>query len=78
MIENRFKIDNGFIYDVLGFIEPIPFISMYQAIEVRDLLNGNWSEFNEQKCLIQRLRNENRILHRINGELHHRLGELNE
>lgn len=71
----RFIIDDGRICDILGFIEPIPVVSSHQAIKVRDLLNKNWEQFNEQKCWINRLKNENRELHRINGELHRRLGE---
>lgn len=80
-LDKRFIIDynnDKCIRDILGVIEPIPLISSDQAIAVRDVLNANWEQFNKQKCLIQKLRNENKRLHRINGELHHRLGELND
>lgn len=72
----RFIIDNDCIRDILGFIEPIPIISMHQAIKVRDLLNRNWEQFNEQKCLIKRLRLQNKELHKINGELCRRIGDV--
>ena len=54
----RFIIDESGVRDIFGFIEPIPVISSYQAIQVRDLLNNNWEQFNKQKCLIKRLRNQ--------------------
>lgn len=76
--KDRFFIDNGKIRDILGFVEPIEFTSMHQGIVVRNLLNKNWEQFNIQKCRIQRLRKENKRLHKINGELHRRVHKANK
>lgn len=76
--KDRFFIDDGYIRDILGFIEPIKFISLHQGISIRNLLNKNWEQFNEQKCRIQRLKGENKNLHRINGELHRRVHKLGQ
>ena len=69
MIDERFIIDDWGVRNILGVIEPIPVKSSNHAIQVKEFLNKNWGQFNEQKCLIQRLKNENKELKRINKEL---------
>jgi hypothetical protein len=57
----------------IGFVEPMEFVSMHQGITIRNLLNKNWEQFNEQKCWIQRLTKQNKELHKINGKLHRKI-----
>lgn len=76
MRSGRFFIDNRQICDSMGFIEPIQINSTYHGVQVKNLLNKNWEQFNEQKCLIQRLSNQNKKLLKINKELNRRIGEV--
>ena len=76
LIEKRFIIDDWRVRDIMGFIEPIPVTSDDQAKKVCDLLNKNWEQFNKQKCLLQKLQNENKKLRKINKDLCGRIGDL--
>ena len=78
VLDKRFVIDNldnEYIRDILGVIEPFKITPSDQIDEVCNVLNKNWEQFNKQKCMIKRLENQNKELYRINGKLHRRLGD---
>lgn len=74
-MSERFEVEHGKVVDIYAMIPPINCNSTYHAMLIRDLLNKNWGQFNEQKCIIKRLELQNKKLHKINGELHRRLGD---